>query len=162
MVEVILIFPDGSIGEARVVVTILGAFYSVHIEKDLNVVFLGHVKEPCDLVVGTFCASDIGSIGLQSPVTDWDSDNLDLTSGHVLEGIFCNPSVPMLSENLVSFIGTKGLTESVLVHTNTFIVGLAEEAVEERRSDPGLEHLPATDVSANHGSLTGLLLSKDS
>ena len=130
----------------------------MHIEEDLDVVFFGHVQEPCDLVISTFSASNVRSIWLQSPVSHGNSDDLNLTIGHVFEGLLVNPSVPMFSEDLVALIGAKGLTESVLVHTNTFGVSLAKEAVEERWGDPRLEHLPATDVGANHGAFASLFL----
>ena len=132
----------------------------MHIKEDLNVVLLGRVEEPGDLVGGTFRASNIGSVGLQSPVTDGNSDDLDLAGGHVLEGVLGDPGIPMLSKDKVALIGAKGLTESVLVHANTFALGLAEEAVEERWGDPRLKDLPATDVGANHGAFTSLLLTE--
>ena len=130
----------------------------MHIEEDLDVVFLSRVQEPGDLVISTFSASNVGSVWLQGPVTDRDSDDLDLAIGHVLEGLLINPSVPMFSEDLVSFIGAKSLTEGVLVHTNTLGLSLAKEAVEERWGDPRLKNLPATDVGANHGAFASLLL----
>ena len=129
----------------------------MHIEEDLDVVFLGRVQEPRDLVCSTFSASNVGSVWLQSPITDGNSDDLDLAISHVLEGLFGDPSIPMLSEDLVSLISAKSLTESVLVHSNTFGVSLAKEAVEERWGDPRLENLPATNVGANHRAFASLL-----
>jgi len=57
----------------------------------------------------------------------------------------------MFSENLVSLLGSKGLTERVLIHTDAFRLSLSEESVEEGWSDPWLEDLPATNVGSNHG-----------
>jgi hypothetical protein len=42
----------------------------------------------------------------------------------------------------------------VLVHADTLCLGLAEESVEERRGDPWLKHLPATNVGADHGFIS--------
>ena len=150
MREVVLVFPDSSVGEARVVISVLGALHGVHVEQDLDVVLLSHVKSPGNLVLGALSAANVGTIGLEGPVTDRETDDLNFTRGHVLEGLLSDPSIPMLTQNCVSLIGTEGLAEGVLIHANTLILGLAEEAVEKSRGDPRLKDLPTTKVGANH------------
>lgn len=132
------------------------------VEKNLNVVLLGGVEEPGDLVLCTISAADIGSVLLEGPVTDRNTDHFDLTVCHLLEGILGNPSIPMVTEHGVTFFRAKSLTESVLVHTDAFLMGLTKEAVEHGRSDPWLKDHPATNVGANHGSAIRIGCSSES
>jgi len=151
VIEVVLIGPDGTVAETRVIESVLGASNSVHVQQDLDVVLLGGVKEPCDLILGAISAANVRSVGLESPVTDWESDDLNLSGGHLDEGVLSDPHVPMFAEDGVTLNGSKGLAEGVLVHADTLGVGLSEESVEERGSNPGLKDLPATNVGADHG-----------
>ena len=153
--EVVLVEPLGPVRQARVVVAVLRASHGVHVKEHLDVVLLGHVEEPLDLVLGALSAANVGAVGLQSPVSDRNSDDFNLAISHSLEGLLSDPVVPVVAEDSVSLLGAEGLAESVLVHADTLRVRLAQEAVEQRRRDPGLKHLPSTDVGANHGAATG-------
>ena len=150
--EVVLVRPDCPVGETRVVVSVLGSLNGVHVEENLDLVFLGGVEDPLDLVGGTVSAANVRAVGLESPVTDGDTDDLDLSGGHLLEVVLSDPGIPMLTKHGVTLLGSKRLTESVLVHADTLSVGLLEEAVEKSWGDPGLKDLPATNVGADHGA----------
>ena len=80
-----------------------------------------------------------------------------LSSSHLLEGLLGDPGVPMLSKNIVSLLGSEGLTERVLVHADSLGLSLSEESVEERWGDPRLKDLPATNVGADHGAAVRVL-----
>ena len=132
----------------------------MHIEQDLDVIFLGGVEEPGDLVRGAFGAANIGAVSLESPVANGQSDDLDVPRGHLDEGILSDPLVPVLTQHCVSLVRSKRLAEGVLVHTDLFWTWLVEESVEERWSDPWLEDHPATNVGANRGFFVSCLLGK--
>ena len=149
--KVVHIDPFGPICETRIVKAILRSLDGMNVEEDLDVILLGHVKEPLDFVLGTLSAANEGAIGLQGPIANGNPNDLNLAVSHHLERIFGDPGIPVITKDSVSLIGTKGLAESVLVHPNSLSVGLVEESVEERRGDPRLQHLPSSDVSANHG-----------
>ena len=134
----------------------------MNVEPNLDVVLLSGVQEPCDLFLGAVSAANVRAVRLEGPVTDWKSDDLDVSSGHLDEGVLSDPLVPMLAKDGVALFGSKGLAESVLVHADTLRVSLAEESVEERWGDPWLEDLPATDVGSDHGFLVSGLLGKSS
>ena len=123
----------------------------MHIKQDLDVVLLAHVEDPGDLVLGAISAANVGAVRFEGPVADGDSDDLDFSGLHLDEGVLSDPGVPMLAEHGVALLRSKSIAEGVLVHADTFGVGLAEESVEERRGDPWLKHLPATNVGADHG-----------
>ena len=153
VIEVVLVGPGRIVAETRVVKAVLGANDGVHVQKHLNVVLLCGVEEPLDLVGGTVSAANVGAVGLEGPVTDWDSDDLNISSGHLDESVLSDPLFPMLTEHGVSLLGSKSIAEGVLIHTDTLGMSLAEESVEERWGDPWLEDLPATNVGADEGFL---------
>lgn len=66
--------------------------------------------------------------------------------------LFSYPSIPMGTKNSISFLRSKSFTERVLVDADTFTMGLTKETVEERRSNPGLKNLPATNIGTDDGS----------
>ena len=68
----------------------------------------------------------------------------------------------MGSENLVTHLWSKSLTEGPHVSANALRVGLVEESVEQTWSDPWLEDHPATNVGADHGFLVSGLLGEGS
>ena len=124
----------------------------MNINEHLHVVLLSGVKQPLNFVLGTVSASNVWAVRLQGPVADGEADDLHLTSSHLLELLLCNPGVPVIAQHSVSLLRSKRLTEGVLVYADSLRLGLQEEAIEERRSDPGLKDLPATDVGTDHGS----------
>ena len=124
----------------------------MNINEHLHVVLLSGVKQPLDFVLGTVSASNVGTVRLQGPVADGETDDLNLTGSHLLELLLCDPGVPVIAQHSVSFLWSKRLTERVLVYADSLCFCLQEEAIEERRSDPGLNDLPATDVGTDHGS----------
>ena len=162
VVKVVLISPGGVVAKSRIIISVLAALDGVNVEQHLDVVLLGGVEEPGDLVLGTLGAANVGAVRLEGPVTDWESYDLDVSGGHLDEGILSDPLVPVLTKDGVALIGSKGLAESVLVHADTLRVSLAEESVEEGWGDPWLEDLPATDVGTDHGFLVSGLLGKSS
>ena len=159
--EVVVITPGGVVAESRIVISVLAALDGVNVEQHLDVVFGSGVEKPSDLVLGAISAANIGAVWLEGPVTDWESDDLDVSGGHLDEGVLSDPEIPMLTKHFVALLGSKSLAESVLVHAN-IVLGLAKESVEERWGDPWLEDLPATNVGADHGFLTSWLLSESS
>ena len=152
MAEVVLIGPHSPVGQAGVIISVLRSLNGVDVKENLDVVLISSVQEPLDLVLGAFSAANVGAVGLEGPVTDGESDDLDLTGGHLNEGVLSDPGIPMLTKNGVTLLGSKSRAEGVLVHADTLGLGLSEEAVEEGGSDPGLKHLPATNVGADHGA----------
>jgi len=58
----------------------------------------------------------------------------------------------MGTKNSISFLRSKSFTERVLVDADTFTMSLTKETVEERRSNPGLKNLPATNVGTDDSS----------
>ena len=66
--------------------------------------------------------------------------------------IFCIPSIPMCSNELVALIWTEGFAKCPRINTDTLGLVLAGESIEERRSDPRLEYKPTTDVGSRHCS----------
>ena len=42
----------------------------MNVEQDLDVVFLGRVEEPCDLILGAISAANVGAVWLEGPVSD--------------------------------------------------------------------------------------------
>jgi len=153
--EVVVINPLKTGGFTGVIKTILGIFKAVNIEKNLEAVFGGGIKEPLNLVLSTISAANVRSVWLESPVTDRKSHDLDFSLRHFLDKLFGNPRVPMCSEYLVTFLRSKLFAESVLIDTNTILLGVTKESVEKRRSNPRLKYLPATDVGTNGGSSFG-------
>ena len=144
VVEDVLAEPLGPVRLARVVIAVLRSFDGVHIEQNLEAVLLGGIQSPLDFILGAVHATHIGAVGLESPVTDGEADNFDLTISHLLEVLLSDPRLPMLTNDCVTLFSTERLAEAILVHADAFGMSLAEEAVEERRGDPGLDHHPAT------------------
>ena len=89
----------------------------------------------------------------QGPITDWKSNDLDLPIGELFDVIFGDPGVPVSSEDLVAFLRAERLAESVGINTHSLTARFTEESVEQRRSDPGFEHEPSSDVDTNSGSV---------
>ena len=121
------------------------------IKENLDSVVLGGVEQPLDMVLGSISATNVWSVLPESPVTDWETDNLDFSVGKVLDEVLSDPALPMSLEDSVSLLWSKSLTESVLVHTNTLRLSLAKESVEETWGNPRLKDLPSTEVGSNHG-----------
>ena len=128
------------------------------IEQDLDVIFVGGVEEPGDLILGAIGAANVGAVRLEGPVTNGKSDDLDVPSGHLDEGVLGDPLVPVLTEHLIASLGSESLAEGVLVHADLLWTWLVEESVEERWGNPWLEDHPATNVGADHGFLVSSLL----
>ena len=68
VVKMSLIKPLDTIGHARVVVAILGSFDAMNVKQDLQVVLLGGVENPLDLVFSTISAANIRAILAKCPV----------------------------------------------------------------------------------------------
>lgn len=158
MREIVLVEPLSSVADTGVVESVLRSPHCVHVKENFDVVLFSRVEEPLDLVLGTLSAADVRTVRLEGPVTNRDSDDLNVSRDHLDEGVLGDPEIPVFTQHLVSLLGSKRVTEGVLVHANSFGLSLAKESVEERRSDPWLKHLPATDVGADHGSLVSGLL----
>ena len=43
----------------------------MHVEQDLDVILLGGVEEPGDLVLGALSAANVWAVWLEGPVSDW-------------------------------------------------------------------------------------------
>ena len=158
MVEVVFIGPGGVVADSGVIISVLAALHTVHVEQDLDVILLGGVEEPGDLVLGALSAADVWAVWLESPVTHGESDNLDVSGGHLDEVVLSDPLVPMLTQDCVALIRSEGRAEGVLVHADLLWAWLIEEPVEEGWGDPWLEDHPATNVGADHGFLVSGLL----
>ena len=152
MTEVIFGDPLGDGGLSGVIESVLRIFHGVDVEENLDIVLLGHIHEPVDLLGGSSGAANIWSILLEGPVTDWETGDLDLSLSHTGNDILGDPSVPMSSENSVTLLGSESLAEGVLGHTNLSF-SLSKESVEEGWGDPWLEDLPSSNVGSNSGSL---------
>lgn len=150
MREGVVVGPSHSVCEPRVIKTILRSLDAVDVEKDLNAVLLCGIHEPLDFVFGAVHAAYVRSVRLEGPVTDWESDHLNLASGQVSNEFLSNPVVPMTADDSVSLLGSKGFTEGKLVKANSVLVRFSEESVEERWSDPWLNDLPSSKVDSNH------------
>ena len=153
MGEVPLVCPLSSVGNSRVVVSILRVLDGVNIEENLDSVGLTSVEGPLDVLISTISATNVWSVLFESPVTDWETDDLDLSVSKIFDKIFGDPFFPMLSEDGITLLWSKGLTESVLVHTNSLRMGISEESVEHGWGDPWLKDLPSSEVGSNEGSL---------
>lgn len=66
-----------------VVEAVLGSLSGMDVNKNFDVVFGAHVENPLDFIGGTIHAANIRAIWVESPVTDWYSNNLDTTSREV-------------------------------------------------------------------------------
>jgi len=95
--EVVLILPLSSVADTRVVKSVLGSFDGMDIEQDLDVVLLGGIEEPLNLVLGALSAADVGTVGLEGPVTDWDSDDLNISGSHLHKSVLSDPKIPVLT-----------------------------------------------------------------
>jgi hypothetical protein len=111
MVEVVLVFPDGVVGKSRVIVSILGSLHGVDIKENIDSVLGASIEEPGDLVSGSISATNIWSIRLESPVSNWETDDLNLSLSEVSDKVFGDPGVPMCSKNSVTLLWSEGLTE---------------------------------------------------
>mmetsp|Transcript_27891 Transcript_27891/g.37251 ORF Transcript_27891/g.37251 Transcript_27891/m.37251 type:complete len:258 (+) Transcript_27891:588-1361(+) len=160
--EVGLIDPSESVLLAGVIEAILGAFDSMDVEQHFDIVLSEAVQSPRDLISGAVHAADVGSVLLEGPVTDGQAHELNAAISEALDVLLREPGVPVRLYKLVSFFGAEGLAESPLAHADALAARLAEESVEERGGDPGLEHHPAADVGANHSRLSCILLGRDS
>jgi len=114
-----LIGPDQFAGLAAVVEAILTFLHGVDVEENLDAVFVASVEHPLDLVGSTIHASHIWAIWIESPVTNWKSDHLDASLSKVLNMVFGVPLIPMLSHDLVAFLGAEDLAEGVGINADS-------------------------------------------
>lgn len=124
------------------------------IKQDLEAILVGHVHEPVDLLLGTISAANVGTVLIEGPVTNRDTDDVNLLFRKSLEVILEEPAVPMGLKHSVTLFGSENLADGVLIDSDlrfTFIVntGLGKETVEERRGNPGLEDLPTSNVGTS-------------
>jgi len=127
--EVILVDPSQLVLFARVIKAILRAFDSVDVEEDFDAMRGEAVHRPFNLVSSTIHAASVWTIGLKSPVTDWNANKLNATICELLEMLLFEPLVPMGAHHLVRSI-TKCLAERPAVHTDAIGVVLSKEAIE--------------------------------
>ena len=146
--EVVLVLPVDDHDLATVVVAVLRIFDGMEIHEDFDTIFVCSIIEPLDFVSGSVHAANVWAVWVKSPVTDWQSDDLNSFLGELLEVVLGEPSIPMCSHEFVSFDWPKSLTESPGVHGSVILV-LAEESVEERWSDPWLKDQPATSIGTS-------------
>ena len=146
--------PFSLIGKSRVIESILRSLDGMDVKENLDSMCMSSVEEPLNFIVSSVSATNIWSILLESPVTNWETDDLDLSGSKICNEFFGNPGVPMCSKNLVSTLWSKSLTESPLVHTDSLVVSLSEESVEEGWGDPWFKDLPSSEVSTNGSSLS--------
>jgi hypothetical protein len=79
------------------------------------------------------------------PVSDWDSDVVQASSGNLLEIVFDNPCVPVIVESVESFSLSEVLSIGIFVHNS-----ITARVDEERWSNPWFENEPSSKVdSAN-------------
>lgn len=74
MNEVVLIRPSQAILPSRVVKAVLTALDSVDIKKHFDANFSEAIEGPLNLLLGSIHTINIGTIRLESPVSNWDSD----------------------------------------------------------------------------------------
>lgn len=150
VLEIVLVNPGEWLGLTRVVKTILGSLKAMDIEQNLDSVLFASIQEPLDLVFRTVHAAFVNIVWLQGPVTDWKSDNFDLSVGHVLDFGLGNPVFPMVSHKSISFFSSQGLAHGVGVNSNSIRLSVSEESIEERWGDPWLKDQPSSSVGSNH------------
>lgn len=78
--------------------------------------FFTSVKHPINFFSRTVHAANVWSVRIEGPVSNWKSDHLDASIRQVLNVFLSVPGIPVISHDLVAFLWTKGLAESVGVH----------------------------------------------
>ena len=149
--KVVLVFPCKFGLLSRVIKTVLASSDGVHVEQDFYANLSELVESPFDLLFSAVHAAFVWTVWLESPVANWDTDELNVTIFKLLEMLLLEPFVPMSAHDLVAQLGSEGLTEGPAVHADALAVCLTEESVEERWRDPWLKDHPASDVGADHG-----------
>lgn len=138
VLEVSIIDPLDIRHVTRIVKAVLRTLNSMDIQKNFDTVLVALVHEPLDLIMSTVHAPNVRSVGMSSPVANRQPDNLDLAVSQVLHNFSGDKGVPMSTHKLVAFFRAENFADGPAVSADTLRMSLAEETVEERRSNPGL------------------------